>query len=121
MSSSRQAVVSYFPCVMLVLIIICQAVALLVLQDLELASIAFFFIIYAYLFFYCFFLCIFKIELNREASTLSSEVFSIPIEEAPPSYEEIFKLNTNPPPYEIAIKENCKELIVEDLPIICVE
>ena len=73
------------------------------------------------LFYYCFFLFIFKIELNREASTLSSEVFSIPIEEAPPSYEEIFKLNTNPPPYEIAIKENCKELIVEDLPIICVE
>ena len=118
MSSSCQALVLYFPCVMLVLIIICQAVALLVLQDLELASIAFFFIIYAYLFLYCFFLVIFKIELNREAST---EVFSIPIEEAPPSYEEIFKLNTNPPPYEIAIKENCKELIVEDLPIICVE
>ena len=117
MSSYCQAVVLYIPCVMLVLIIICQAVALLELQDLELALIAFF-IIYVYLFSYCFFLFIFKIELNREAST---EVFSIPIEEAPPSYEEIFKLNTNPPPYEIAIKENCTELNVEDLSIICME
>ena len=120
MSSSCQAVVLYFPCVMIVLITICQVVALFVLQDLALAFIAFF-IIYAYLFSYCFFLFIFKIKLNDEASTQRSEAFAIPIEEAPPSYEAIFKLNTNPPPYEIAIKENCKELNVEDLSIICME
>ena len=119
---SCQRVGLYVPLVVLV-IIVCQLVALMEQKDLNLAYVGLF-VIYVYSFSYCLFLFIYYYERNREASTENtqdSEIFTIPIEGAPPSYEALFNLNTFPPPYEIAIKENWKEMIVEDLPIVCVE
>ena len=64
-------------------------------------------------------------ELNKESSTeqsQESEIYTIPVVEEPaPSYETLFGLNTSPPPYEIATKENWKEIMEENLTIVCLE
>ena len=64
-------------------------------------------------------------ELNHQASREryqeSKIIYTIPIYEEPaPSYDTLFAMNTLPPPYEIAIKENRKKR-EERLTIVCVE
>lgn len=107
-----------FLLVVLVITLIYQAVALIILQASALAFFGFF-IIYAFVFTYLFFLCV---CISKPAEhTQRSETIINPIEDAPPSYEGLFKLNTNPPPYEVATKENWKDMIVQDLQIVCLE
>ena len=64
-------------------------------------------------------------ELNKESSTehsQESEIYTIPVDDEPaPSYETLFGMNTSPPPYEIATKENWKEMMEESLSIVCLE
>ena len=64
-------------------------------------------------------------ELNKESSTehsQESEIYTIPVDDEPaPSYETLFGMNTSPPPYEIATKENWKDMIVQDLQIVYFE
>ena len=52
-------------------------------------------------------------ELNNESSSgryRETKIYTIPISEEPsPSYESLFAMNTLPPPYHIAIKENWKK------------
>lgn len=107
-----------FLLVVLVVTLICQAVALIVLQASTLAFVGFF-TMYAFVFTYLFFL---YIRMSKSAEhTQGSETIINPIEDAPPSYEGLFKLYTNPPPYEVATKENWKDMIVQDLQIVCFE
>ena len=105
-----------FLLVVLVVTLICQTVALIVLQASSLAFFGFF-IVYAFVFTYLFFLCV----RNSKLAEQGSETIINPIEDAPPSYEGLFKLNTNPPPYEVVTKENWKDMIFQDLQIVCLE
>ena len=63
-------------------------------------------------------------ELNNESSTVryrETKIYTIPISEEPsPSYESLFAMNTLPPPYHIAIKENWKKR-EDNLTIVSVE
>ena len=63
-------------------------------------------------------------ELNKQSSiehSAESEIFTITTYQEPaPSYDSLFEMNTLPPPYEIATKNNLKESEA-DLKIICVE
>ena len=64
-------------------------------------------------------------ELKKETSTehsQESEIHTIPVDDEPaPSYDSLFGMNTSPPPYEIATKENWKEMMEESLSIVCLE
>ena len=105
-------------CSLLVVLVVFQAVALIVLQASTLAFVGFF-TWYAFVFTCFFFLCI---RMSTPAEhTQGSETIINPIEDTPPSYEGLFKLYTNPPPYEVATKENWKDMIVQDLQIVCFE
>ena len=63
-------------------------------------------------------------ELNNESSSgryREPKIYTIPISEEPsPSYESLFAMNTLPPPYHIAIKENWKRR-EDNLTIVSVE
>ena len=64
-------------------------------------------------------------ELNNNESSSGryreTKVYTIPISEEPsPSYESLFAMNTLPPPYHIAIKENWKRR-EDNLTIVSVE
>ena len=64
-------------------------------------------------------------HLNMESSTersQESEIYTIPVYQDPaPRYEAIFEMNTLPPPYEIATKEDWKQMMEESLTIVCLE
>ena len=91
-------------------------------QDMFMAAI-FLFMFVVYMFITLQFLMLH--ELNKESSTehsQESEIYTIPVDDEPaPSYETLFGLNTSPPPYEIATKENWKEMMEESLSIVCLE
>ena len=101
--------------------LICAMVAI-INQDMFMATI-FLFIFVVYMFTTFQFLMMH--ELNKESLTeqsQESEIYTIPVVEEPaPSYETLFGLNTSPPPYEIATKENWKEMMEENLTIVCLE
>ena len=101
--------------------LICAMVAIMY-QDMFMAAI-FLFIFVVYMFITLQFLMLH--ELNKESSTehsQESEIYTIPVDDEPaPSYETLFGLNTSPPPYEIATKENWKEMMEESLSIVCLE
>ena len=101
--------------------LVCALVAI-INQDMFMTTI-FLFIFGVYMF--TTFLFLLLDELNKESSTEhspESEIYTIPVDDEPaPSYEALFGMNTSPPPYEIATKENWKEMMNESLTIICLE
>ena len=101
--------------------LICAMVAI-INQDMFMATI-FLFIFVVYMFTTFQFLIMH--ELNKESSTehsQESEICTIPVDDEPaPSYDSLFGMNTSPPPYEIATKENWKEIMEENLTIVCLE
>ena len=115
-------IVSFIIIVLIFITMLICAMVAIINEDMYMLAISLFiFIVYLFTVFQF----LMMRELNMDFSTehsQESEIYTIPVDDEPaPSYESLFGMNTSPPPYEIATKENWKEMMEESLSIVCLE